>query len=626
MSTINSLGSQESTFTAITSSSESLFPRKISEIDFNKITNAIMNQFALTNEGANHLALHLTASQDHISENTAQLIEETDAIPHQLVVSRNAIFPIKYENLIGRGSYSKVYKVSMIATYPHQLGDTQLKAGEIAIIALKISSNYNTTPSYSPEKKMLQNFLTPQKRGIDNHLITFKIPSFTAYSVHQLFDASIDKFQFDKCRVPIKTMLFVLISAIQGLSALHNKNGVHKDIKGGNILALVREDEIVKGAITDWSFLAYKDNKIHRTIGTPEYLDPEMFGSPQDTLLNQKKRLGLQTKEGDIFALGITIIIDVLFQFITNISEKSNNKKNIHQIIEEIRPKSIFGPFTNEKLKEYGETYPYRVMYRHATSLQEEKIILYPPLEEVKNSLMRACNLLKDCLNTTEITALSLLSTLSCKMQEPVILRPNIHEIKENLTNIHKSLERKEQWESLDDNCSPNKKQKLEIQSNNLATPFQALKVDPKIVKSLSELIFASEIEEKAIMLIKLQQEIKDGEIKLIFIRKWLSLYITNTEIHIPNKFLNSTPSAVDCACSSIPTISHQLGNIQCSIGDIIKSTFRVYKPKKTKLPNVKNDIEIDTKRKKLGIEDIIIIYKDHKEIEYAFINPARLH
>src|SRR3990167_5168291 len=150
---------------------------------------ALTKECNLCNESSTLLAKSILTSQASIAENRGILLEKTDTVPYQLLLSRNAIFPIRLENFIAKGSFSKVFKVSMITTRSHQLGPDDLDPGDITPIALKIWEGKNgSSPTYSPEKRELQQFSSPKKRGIDNFLATFNIPSYAGYSVHKLFD------------------------------------------------------------------------------------------------------------------------------------------------------------------------------------------------------------------------------------------------------------------------------------------------------------------------------------------------------------------------------------------------------------------------------------------------------
>ena len=518
----------------------------------------------------------------------------------------------------------------MITTCSHQLGPDTHNPGDITRIALKIwECEYESSPTYSPEKRQLQKFSSPKKRGIDEYLATFKIPPYAGFSVHKLFDFSLDEAHFEDYVSPIQIMLSILITSIQGLCSIHDRNGIHRDIKGGNILALITQNEVI-GALTDFTFVSPELDELHDIFGSPEYFDPQIFGTIENTLLNQKLRKGLQTKASDIYAFGMTLYIDILYNFLFEKSKNSTNHLEIVALLEKIYYQEINGPFDNKMLQEYGEKYPYRVVYRpDSTSPPHPELLkIYPPLNELKENLIFACLKLNDCLTVSEISGLCMLSFLAYDLMDTDLQkRPNVHQVKNRLDFIYTHLTRDEPLKKSanDSNSPPRTKRKLESASDSNSPPRAKRKLDfetevvaetsspssensitptlqEKIVEALSKQIPGRQ---NQLMLIALslmveQNIIEDGMIKSIHIIDNF-FYVTKTGFYLRNNNFGISNSD-GFSYIFIPTMNHQLDLLQCFTGMPLKATLIISEKDRHK-------------------ENFVIGYKDANDREYRFSN-----
>ncbi len=88
----------------------------------------------------------------------------------------------------------------------------------------------------------------------------------------------------------------VIMQAAEGLAHAHSNNLIHRDIKPGNIL--VTPEGIAK--LSDLGLAGYMhdpdDPRAGKTVGTADYLSPELIRSPEET-----------TRVSDIYSLGCTL-------------------------------------------------------------------------------------------------------------------------------------------------------------------------------------------------------------------------------------------------------------------------------------------------------------------------------
>lgn len=88
----------------------------------------------------------------------------------------------------------------------------------------------------------------------------------------------------------------VIMQAAEGLAHAHSHNLIHRDIKPGNIL--VTPDGVAK--LSDLGLAGYMhdpdDPRAGKTVGTADYLSPELIRAPTET-----------TKSSDIYSLGCTL-------------------------------------------------------------------------------------------------------------------------------------------------------------------------------------------------------------------------------------------------------------------------------------------------------------------------------
>lgn len=423
-----------------------------------KISGSLEKEFGLNPEVSLETVKKACDQQKILAKWQAKSIPASNTFDCECVLTSQRMHFIRRK--VGAGTYTDVFQATVIATEQHEVGGVQFSPSNPKVMALK---RKKATTTFSPEKRQLEQAVK-EKAGTDYFLDTFKEihpgNKFRGYSMNVLYDACLTKALFHQMKNPVISILRTLISSTQGLTSFHEKGFIHRDIKGGNILVLTEENSSTEppllssssiaqvkkrnatvGVISDFDFLIPKPSAIHTTIGTPEYLDPSMFGTEEMSVYNQKIRRGMQTPAGDVFALGVTVEKDVLRSFIKYISIRTPVEKVVDDLMNEIQPKIIKGKYTEEDLKKIGKESRFRVIYREiktANPMEKLELLIYrPQIDLICKNLKAACLQLEGILSPEEIAVLSQLAELSCRMQEvDLSLRPTIQQVQRELTGL----------------------------------------------------------------------------------------------------------------------------------------------------------------------------------------------
>lgn len=372
------------------------------------------------------------------------VIPPTDADSAQIYSDE---LTITLSKIIGQGTYSQVHAACVI---PHKRFDANgihFSPKKPQNLAMKITKKQG---SFVP---CVNNLKDISNVGIDKPILVFNDKAYKGYALHELYQSDLSHYKFPNVPDSIISMLKIAKDCAVGLKNCHDKNKIHRDIKGPNIL--VSSDG--KAVLTDFDFLDKQQSKIHFTIGTPEYLDPAMFmfGNQENTLINQKLRRGVQDSGGDIFALGMTMINDVLLKFFG-----SQNSPEINEILKDAKPIIKEGTWTDADLKMFAMQYPLRAVLRESIpDPQMKKVIIFPENEKVLELLLSAS--LKLQYEPRYIFALQELINLACEMRKSnPAERPSAAKIIHYLDDLLENLE------------NANKNKRKEIPDADKANPL----------------------------------------------------------------------------------------------------------------------------------------------------------
>jgi len=126
---------------------------------------------------------------------------------------------------------------------------------------------------------------------------------------------------------------------------------------------------------------------------------------------------GHQSKASDIFAFGVTLQLDFIENFISQLTEGYGLKAFVSPSKEEW----IEGPFTDAEILEIDRDHPGRVLIIPPSVNGEryEWFVKFPAREDVYTKTTEAIDVLSNVLKPTEFSALKKLARLARDMQSP---------------------------------------------------------------------------------------------------------------------------------------------------------------------------------------------------------------
>ncbi|OJJ76246.1 hypothetical protein ASPBRDRAFT_203894 [Aspergillus brasiliensis CBS 101740] len=272
-------------------------------------------EFAMdASRGSRFLDPAVAALSKHKAEAIKLAREQGVAVQEMCRRAKTKTPPYEFEELIGKGSYGRVYK-------GHQLPSSKI----VAIKVMDIDSlDYNTVRDFRDESiKDFIHEITVMKQVKDagakniNELIeAVSIHSqlwlvceyCPGGSVRTLMRATGDRLE-EKFIIPIARELAA------GLRAIHDAGIIHRDIKAANIL--IHEEGRLQ--ICDFGVAGVLQSQMDKRstwIGTPHWMPPEMFATR-----GEAHKYG---SEIDVWAYGCT-----LFEFATGNPPNSNLRERI---------------------------------------------------------------------------------------------------------------------------------------------------------------------------------------------------------------------------------------------------------------------------------------------------------
>jgi WNK lysine deficient protein kinase len=190
----------------------------------------------------------------------------------------------KSDIIIGKGAYKTVYEGFNI-----KLG-TKIAWNSIDIGFLKdrdvnmIKNELITLNSFNNKCEFIINFYGCWYNPKSTNLV---------FITELALSGTIKKFRNEMKVLSLEAIKRWFIQIFKGIKFLHDKNIIHRDIKGDNIFINGNTGNIIIGDLgLSFTFKRLSDNSV---VGTPEFMAPEVFEGEYDNKI-------------DIYALGLTLL------------------------------------------------------------------------------------------------------------------------------------------------------------------------------------------------------------------------------------------------------------------------------------------------------------------------------
>ena len=265
---------------------------------------------------------------------------------------------------IGSGSYSKVFATTFCAFKFHYWANKKTISPAEAVENLVIKIAKKEDSSFLTEYETIQP--VRHKEYIDYFIEIGSAKNENddkrlSWAINRRFEGTLSTVQYSLYDNPVHTILNFAFNILTSLGELHKQNIHHGDIKGLNIL--VRNESAV---LTDFGFSRKPEEHPKKTLGTEAYLDPKTFAHDgvSNILIHSKKYNGcINTLETDLYAVGRTILCDILCKFLI---EKCPKNSLLKKTIQQVQCEGYYkGPFDNKQLVKISKKYPYRCyLYR----------------------------------------------------------------------------------------------------------------------------------------------------------------------------------------------------------------------------------------------------------------------
>lgn len=396
-----------------------------------KVARSLILQLKLTDERASAVAKNFLEEQRKLVRLNIPGVRFNgfDEFPYKGLLTTQAL--VVENTLIGEGTHNRIFSSLYFPTKKHTLPSqieeqSPSKAQRVAMrVGRDPNAPFSAVRGLLAKALAINNNVVPD--GIDLAQLVLRVPGGATHSIHPLLTGDLTKVDFLTSASPTKSILKTLEAIAGGIAFFHNAGLVHRDIKGPNTLYGTHEEpHLWTGKLIDYDFVTAEFTTPVRTTGTPAYLDPLMFGTAEESLLNQRNRIGIQTKAGDIYAFGLTIHNSVLIPIMKKWAEKigeghPTSCKKMNTLIEMLSPKVIPGPFTNECLTSFSKNHGYAV-YVERHGVVEESIHHHPTIDEGLNECFgRLFDYVWPFFNNnrSEYRALRDLATISLEMRHP---------------------------------------------------------------------------------------------------------------------------------------------------------------------------------------------------------------
>ncbi|MCB1072014.1 MAG: protein kinase [Chlamydiia bacterium] len=242
-------------------------------------------------------------------------------------------------------------------------------------------------------------------------------------------ECDLEHLSLDHYRRPIFTVVRISKEIAAGMASLHRTDQIHRDLKPANILILGKGED-AQAQVTDFGLVSKERREEHMTALTPQYAPDFIWKS----IVNQRDRRGVQTKEADVFSLGRTFLHGGVFKLLDHYQKKTGI--SFQDLLPRLEPTILDMPKTDEELLDISRAAVGPVIIAFSGFIPS-KVLLYPSQESIAETLDQCVLRLESHLEPTDLKMLQQYVALVVNLQrnDPDLL-PTMEQVEESLQHV----------------------------------------------------------------------------------------------------------------------------------------------------------------------------------------------
>jgi len=327
------------------------------------------------------------AAQETLGDKETKTIHPTETFRHTIQVDPFG-FLVCQSDSSGRGGYGTVYVGNYFSTMRKTLGQEVYTPSKPKPQARKVSNDRSlrTGSLFSPAKEKVRKYIadaSPHKKGLFGPIHHTSTGQGLSYALMDPFSHHFGEIDWANLPHPAQYLIRMTGLVTQALSVIHRKGDVHRDVKESNVMVdekTTDEPDTIK--LIDYDTARSQFLRRGYTCGTSEYLNPRSFGNAENTLINQRKRQGIQRPGDDMFAffhMGIRMTLKLCKKLIPPTDTETRQAITSLYKPQFLTPKSDH-VFSDDELKEIGQKYiEHHVYYTH--TMFPQKVAVLPSAE-----------------------------------------------------------------------------------------------------------------------------------------------------------------------------------------------------------------------------------------------------
>lgn len=333
------------------------------------------------------------AAQETLGDKETKTIQPTETFRYTIQVDPFG-FLVCPSDSSGRGGYGTVYVGNYFSTKRTTLGEEIYTPTKPKPQARKVSNERSLRRGsiFSPAKEKVRGYIeeaSPHKKDLFGGIHHTSVGAGRSYALMDAFPHHFGEIDWANLLRPAQYLIRMTGLVTQALSVIHKKGDVHRDVKESNVMVdekTTAEPDSIK--LIDYDTARGKFERRGYTTGTSEYLNPSSFGNAETTLINQRKRQGIQRPCDDMFAffhMGIRMTLKLCKKLIPT-SDTETRLAITSLYTPQFLTPEVGDLFSDDELKEIGLKYSrHHVYYTH--TMFPQKVAVLPSAEIYRDTL-----------------------------------------------------------------------------------------------------------------------------------------------------------------------------------------------------------------------------------------------